>query len=78
PSLSQRIQYALGDVLASRTVAQNTRGARFEAMAAPGLSGLVAAVNGVLGPHPLAEPVRQPDPAPVAELNPWLAGQPAE
>lgn len=51
PSLSQRIRLALGDVLGSADVAQAARRARFEAMAASGLSGFVAAVNGAV-PRP--------------------------
>lgn len=50
PSLSQRIQLALGDVVSSKSIAQAVRSARFEAMAAPGLSGLVAAVDRALEP----------------------------
>lgn len=48
PSLSQRIRLALGDVLGSPDMAQSARRARFEAMAASGLPGFVAAVNGAI------------------------------
>ena len=46
PSLSQRISLALGDVLESAEIAQSVRQARYEAMAAHGLPGFVAAVEG--------------------------------
>lgn len=49
PSLSQRIHLALGDVMSSKSIVQAVRRARFEAMAAPGLSGLVVAVERALG-----------------------------
>lgn len=49
PSLSQRTQFALGDVLTSKSVARAVRRAQFEAMAAPGLSGLIVAVDRALG-----------------------------
>jgi zeaxanthin glucosyltransferase len=46
PCLSQRIRFAIGDVLGSETVHRAVRQTRFEAMAAPGASGLVTAVEG--------------------------------
>ena len=49
PALSARISKALDGVMRSDAVAKNARRARFEAMAAPGLDGLVAAVDGALG-----------------------------
>ena len=48
PSLSQRIRLALGDVLGSTEIALAARRARFEAMAAAGLPGFVAAVDGAV------------------------------
>lgn len=77
PSLSQRIQLALGDVLSSKSVAQAVRRARFEAMAAPGFAGLVTAVDRELGLSVSAEltlrPVRPP-----RSINPYLDEQPAK
>ncbi len=76
PSLSQRIQLALGDVLSSKAVAQAVRRTRFEAMAAPGLGGLVAAVDGVLSDRTPTQPLREN----VHQSGRWpmLIGQPAE
>lgn len=48
PSLSQRIGLALGDVLDNPQVKRAVRRAQFEALAAPGLAGLVAAVDRAL------------------------------
>lgn len=48
PCLSQRIRLALGDVLASDTVRDATRNARFEALAAPGVQGLVDRVEAAI------------------------------
>lgn len=79
PSLSQRIQYALGDVLASRSVAQAARRARYEALAAPGLSGLVAAVDGTLSGgmiRPALKPQRPSIPAVAGGI--YLGGRSAE
>lgn len=76
PGLSQRIELALGDVLASQFVAQSVRRARYEAMAAPGLSGLVALVNKALGqPSHLDPTIRNMRPAQAA--GPYLDKQPA-
>jgi zeaxanthin glucosyltransferase len=77
PSLSQRIQLALGDVLSSHSVARAARRARFEAMAAPGLSGLVAAVERTLGQSldvdQMVRPARPPQ-----STSPYLDKQPAK
>lgn len=78
PSLSQRIHLALGDVLSSGSVAQAVRRARFEAMAAPGLSGLVTAVDRALGQKDgesdlAVRPVRSPQ-----SVNPYLGEQSAK
>lgn len=52
PSLSQRIALALGDVLDDPAVKRAVRRAQFEALAAPGLAGLVATVDAALdGPN---------------------------
>ncbi len=48
PGLSARISDALGEVMTSESVAKAARRARFEALAAPGLDGLVAAVDGAI------------------------------
>jgi zeaxanthin glucosyltransferase len=56
PSLSQRIEFVLGDVLSSLSTAQSVRRARYEAMAAPGLSGLVATVEQALGHSNATDP----------------------
>ncbi|GHA96137.1 hypothetical protein GCM10009069_18890 [Algimonas arctica] len=77
PSLSPRIQLALGDVLSSKTVAQATRRARYEAMAAPGLSGLVAAVNSALGQSINADWTRRPAALP-QPIKPYLGEQTAK
>lgn len=82
PSLSQRIRLALCDVLSSPTVAQAVRRSRFEAMAAPGLPGLVAAVNSALT-TPSKEPVPDADLAhrsarPSAPSKTYRGQQPAK
>ncbi|MEL6686319.1 MAG: glycosyltransferase [Pseudomonadota bacterium] len=46
PNLSQRIHLALGDVLGSADMAQASRRAQYEAMAAHGLQGFVVAIEG--------------------------------
>lgn len=48
PSLSQRIELALGDVMQSQTMRKAMRRARYEAMASPGLAGLVSHVDAAL------------------------------
>jgi zeaxanthin glucosyltransferase len=70
PSLSQRIRLALGDVMASETIQQAARRARFEALAAPGLAGLVAAVEGV------PAPANPPRPVPLGQLSPQASPVP--
>ncbi|MEM9599700.1 MAG: glycosyltransferase [Pseudomonadota bacterium] len=50
PSLNQRLQLALGDVMRSPHIQAACRRAHYEAMAAPGVSGLVARIDGVLSP----------------------------
>lgn len=82
PSLSQRIQLALGDVLSSPATAQAVRRSRFEAMAAPGLPGLVAAINAALT-SPSEEPMREADlthcsARPFEPLKPYRSQQPAK
>jgi len=64
PSLSQRIEFALGDVLSSPSTAQSVRRARYEAMAAPGLSGLVAAIEQALGQSNVIDPTLRHTTAP--------------
>jgi zeaxanthin glucosyltransferase len=82
PSLSQRIQLALGDVLSSPAVAQAVRRSRFEAMAAPGLPGLVAAIDTALttvSNEPLSDAERAHRRArSTAPVKPYRGEQPAK
>lgn len=49
PNLSQRLTFALGHVLTSESVQHAVRRTQFEALAAPGLAGLVSEVEACLG-----------------------------
>lgn len=51
PNMSRRIRLALGDVLSSEAVRLATRQTRFEALAAPGLPGLVECVEATVTGH---------------------------
>jgi len=81
PSLSQRIGLALGDVLDDPVVKRAVRRARFEALAAPGLAGLVASIDAVLdGPNMTQTGLSSTGPhrrAGGVIPSPWK-GQPAE
>ncbi len=48
PALSSRISDALGEVLTRDSIAKAARRAQFEALAAPGLDGLIAAIDGAI------------------------------
>ena len=48
PNLSQRLGFALGDVRADKDVRAAVRSAQYEALASPGASGLVSAVDAAL------------------------------
>ena len=81
PGLSQRISLALGDVMTDPAIKRAARRARFEALAAPGLPGLIAAVDAAM--DGAAGACTGSNPAKSGTLvrrgaTPVLTGQPAE